>query len=122
MPQKILSLRNSLEFRAVYDNGGHFDSYSMSVFILPNQLNYHRLGITASRRVSLRAIDRNRLKRLIREVFRLSEVAFSCTMPCYDWVINAKRSLLKSRLDAAMQEFRIIVSNLLLEQGYNCKI
>jgi ribonuclease P protein component len=36
----------------------------------PNGLPHARIGLTVSRRVSLRANRRNRLKRLIRESFR----------------------------------------------------
>lgn len=41
-----------------------------SVYALVNQLGHARLGMTVSRKVSLRAVDRNRIKRNIREAFR----------------------------------------------------
>lgn len=41
-----------------------------AVFARPNGLTFARIGIIASKRVAARAVDRNRAKRLVREVFR----------------------------------------------------
>jgi len=40
------------------------------LFVRPNGLSLARIGIIASKRVAPRAVDRNRAKRLVREVFR----------------------------------------------------
>ena len=40
------------------------------VLATPNDLGRCRLGLAVSRRVSPRAVDRNRLKRIVRESFR----------------------------------------------------
>lgn len=40
------------------------------VFARPNGLPHARIGIIAGKRVAARAVDRNRVKRLVREVFR----------------------------------------------------
>ncbi len=42
----------------------------MTVLALPNGLTHPRLGMAVSRKVSKKAVVRNRLKRRIREVFR----------------------------------------------------
>jgi ribonuclease P protein component len=36
----------------------------------PNDLDHPRMGLAISKRVSKRAVDRNRIKRLVRESFR----------------------------------------------------
>jgi ribonuclease P protein component len=41
------------------------------VYAHSNALSYGRLGITVSKQVSRRAVDRNRVKRQIRESYRL---------------------------------------------------
>lgn len=41
-----------------------------AVYARPNGLPLARIGIIASKRVAARAVDRNRAKRLVREVFR----------------------------------------------------
>ncbi len=42
----------------------------MRVFAIPNGMALARLGLAVSRRVSSKAVDRNRIKRQIRESFR----------------------------------------------------
>lgn len=41
--------------------------------IMPNHQTQTRLGITVSKKVSQRAVDRNRIKRQMREFFRLND-------------------------------------------------
>ena len=40
------------------------------MFVRPNGLSQARIGIIVSKRVAPRAVDRNRVKRLVRETFR----------------------------------------------------
>ena len=82
----------------------------MTVFIQPNKLEHHRLGITASRKVSHDAVGRNRLKRLLRETFRLSNGTLERLQVRYDWVLNAKRSLLHVKVAASLQDFQEIIA------------
>jgi len=56
-------------------SGQKLRSAHFTIFIAKNRLGYSRLGITASRKVG-GAVVRNRVKRLIREVFRLHKPFF----------------------------------------------
>jgi RNase P protein component len=49
------------------------------------------------------------MKRLLREMFRLSEGTLQGLEPPLDWVLNAKRSLLKVKLEDALADFQKIV-------------
>ena len=109
-PSKTLRLQNSEEFRRVYEGGRRFDGAWMTVFALPNNLDFNRLGITASRKVARSAVKRNRAKRLLREAFRLSSTELDGLQQRYDWVLNAKRALLTSKVVGPLSEFQEIVA------------
>lgn len=109
MPPARPKLRKTAEFRTVYENGKRFDGRLMTAFVHLNGLGHHRLGVTASKRVARLAVDRNRMKRLLREMFRLNEKTLRGVEPHYDWVFNAKRSLLKVKLADSVEDFHRIV-------------
>lgn len=90
----------------------------MTVFILANGFGQHRLGIPASRKLSRRAVARNRAKRLIREAFRLSAVDLNTLGTKFDWVFNARRGLLEVKTESVIAELQALVDRLRLgEQG-----
>ena len=115
MPQNA-RLRNSADFRAVYGRGRRIEGRLMTVFILSNDLELHRLGITASRKMSRRAVDRNRAKRLLREAFRLCAVELNSIETRYDWVFNTRRRIVEVKLSAVMEELRRVIAQVMLEK------
>lgn len=106
---KQTHLRRSAEFRRVYAGGKRFNGRLMTAFALQNDLGHHRFGITASRKAVGNAVQRNRAKRLLRETFRLSCNELETLETKYDWVLNAKPSLLRVKLQSSLEDFRAIV-------------
>ena len=74
------------EFQAVFDARVRKGIHPISVFARPNALGHCRLGLSVPRRGGT-AVRRNRVKRLLREAFRLMQHE----MPgSYDFVIVAR--------------------------------
>ena len=84
------------EFQRVYAEGQRYDGRLMAAFLRKNEFGYHRLGLTASTKAVGKSVDRNRARRLLRELFRRSGNELGGLQRRYDWVINAKRALLNT--------------------------
>ena len=106
---KANRLRKPSEFKRVYGKGKRFDGRLMTVFLLTSETEFQRLGITASKKGIGNAVQRNRAKRLLRETFRLSKVELNELQGKYDWVLNARRGLLRVKLEKPLQDFRQII-------------
>lgn len=102
-------LRDTAEFQHVYRNGKRYEGVFISVFVIENQGENHRLGVTASRKALGNAVHRNRAKRLLRETFRSNEARLSELARNYDWVLNAKTAMLSQKLEAPCRELKGII-------------
>jgi ribonuclease P protein component len=63
-------LRQPSQFEAVLSSGARLSSRNFVVRVLANDADEPRLGMIAGKKAAVRAVDRNRAKRLIRETFR----------------------------------------------------
>lgn len=68
-------LTRATEYQAAYCEGRRRSAGPLTVYTRPNGLDEHRLGLSVGRRVG-GAVVRNRVKRLVREAFRLERAGF----------------------------------------------
>ncbi len=73
---KNLRIIKSDHFKQIFKSGRKIYSANFVIYVLSNQLDFPRIGISVGRRVSTKATDRNKIKRLIREVFRTNKNIF----------------------------------------------
>jgi len=66
------SLKKNKDFQKVYDNKKSYANKYLVMYVMPNQLNKNRIGISVSKKVG-NSIVRHRVTRLIRESYRLQE-------------------------------------------------
>ncbi len=81
-------LRTPREFKRVYGGGRRLGHEFFTVTAQPNALDAARLGMAVAVRAMGSAVERNRIRRLIRESFRLHQTG----VPALDIVIAVRPS------------------------------
>jgi len=89
-PKEFRLLRRA-QFKRVYDEGQRRSASLCTIFYLSNGLPQTRLGITAPVRLG-NAVFRNRLKRRLREVFRLNRLSIPGG---WDVILNPRPAVAK---------------------------
>lgn len=93
-------IRRRADFQQAYEHGARVHGRYSTLFLLPNKLAVGRLGIAATKKLG-GAVQRNRAKRLIREVFRHNKIAAG-----FDVVVVPKRELLSVTLSVLEADYR----------------
>lgn len=70
------SLKKNRDFQNVYKNGKSYANRLLVMYVMENQIEYNRLGISVSKKVG-NSVIRHHLTRLIRESYRLHEDMFN---------------------------------------------
>ena len=78
-------------FRRLYSTSGHANSY-MVLYARKNHSATNRVGVTVSKKLGC-AVVRNRIRRRLREIYRLNEDKFS---PGWDVVVVARSRCLRA--------------------------
>lgn len=73
---KTESLKSNLDFSKVYKNGKSYANRLLVMYVSENGKDINRLGISVSKKVG-NSVVRHRLKRLVKESYRLHEAVFN---------------------------------------------
>jgi len=74
------------------------------LYLRPNLLGHARLGVVVAKRLAPRAVTRNAIKRLVREVFRKSPLG------SFDCIVRLSRSPVRRESSAAPRALRVVLS------------
>lgn len=77
------------DFKSVFDQPFRSSDRFFTVLARTNQLEWGRLGMAIARKQVRQAVDRNRLKRLARESFRLNQQQISG----FDCIVLARKGV-----------------------------
>ena len=94
-----VSLNKNFEFQRLYNKGKSAASPILILYCRKNGRKYNRLGITVSKKVG-NAVQRNKLRRRLRETYRINEGLF---VGGWDLIVVARiksRFVLYSELSA----------------------
>ena len=111
---KTYLLRKKSEYADVYQNGKRVHGENFSLILAPNNLDHNRLGISIHGQLK-GAAKRNRIKRIIREFFRLErsflqeKSSGNCELPYMDMVITVRKGFTPVK----QNEFSAAVKSLL---------
>jgi ribonuclease P protein component len=102
-------LRSKREFDAVYAHGQRFGNGFFGVTAHPTEKSAARLGLAVAVKTAGNGVERNRIRRVIRESFRLHQHE----LPALDLVVNARARVrgassaqLRAQLEPLWREVR----------------
>jgi ribonuclease P protein component len=98
-------VRRRSEFQQVFERGTRFHGRYLTLLLLPNGRSSSRLGIVASKKVG-GAVQRNKAKRLIREMFR--QHVQGGLGPGLDAVVIPRRELLDASFPELAHDFHSV--------------
>jgi len=87
--EKYHRLRDRARFEEILDHGERLHGTAFILLYLPNTLSFARLGIIVSKRKCKLSVDRNYVRRIVREQFRLNQQLLSG----HDLIVLLKKNL-----------------------------
>ena len=87
-------------FRRLYATSGHANAY-LVLYARRNRTNTNRVGVTVGKKLG-HAVVRNRVRRRLREVYRLNEDRF---LPGWDIVVVARSRCIKAEFGKLTQAY-----------------
>lgn len=108
MFSKKYKITKKEDFNKIYKSGSVFYSEHLKVFVLPNNLNYNRFSVVISKKVSPKAVLRNKIKRKIKNSLidldkNLNPSRDIIIIPSFE-VATLKTTLLKEKFEKLLKK------------------
>jgi len=111
--KRAVTLKENYEFRRIYRQGASAVSGTMVLYCRKNKLDYNRLGVVSSVKIG-HAVQRNRARRRLREVYRLHSAELR---KGYDIILVARSRTVSAPWNELCGQFQRLVRKLdLLEE------
>ncbi len=110
MLKKELRIRKQKDFDKIFSKGAYFSEKFLVLKTVENGLEVSRIGFIVSNKISKKAVERNRIKRLLREAIRLK---WNKIKPGFDSVFIFRGKEVKKSFD----EINVVVEKLLKRSG-----
>ena len=108
--KRATTVKENYEFRRIYAKGKSGVSPCLVVYCRPNRRENNRLGVTVSAKIG-HAVVRNRVRRRLREIFRLSQPEMK---QGYDVILVARSHAVKATYRELTKDYRRVCEKLAL--------
>lgn len=99
---KKLRITKPEEFRYLFRTGKKLHTENLVLYIKSNSLGHPRIGISIGRKAAAKSVDRNRIKRLLRESFRTNKTDFNEN----DIIVVVKNNISQSKMSDVLSEIK----------------
>jgi ribonuclease P protein component len=96
------------EFSSVFNFRKRISAKFLALHYQPNQIGHARLGLVVAKKVARRAVDRNYMRRVLREFFRMQQHEINHV----DLVIRVQKKFEKEDFIQIKQEFDTLVAKI----------
>ena len=103
-----LKLKKTDEFSSVFSFRRRIHGKFLAINYKPSSLGYPRIGIVVSKKMARRAVARNYMKRVVRELFRLNRLNIGDV----DIVVRINQSFSKLDFVNVVREFELGLTKL----------
>lgn len=102
------------DFSRIYSKGRAYVTRDMVIYVMNDERCNGKVGFAAGKKLGC-AVVRNRVKRLLRETFRLCKknIRRDCAL-----LLVGRKNLIDAKLDSAIKSFRELSRRAKLETGF----
>lgn len=99
---KVETIKKNNDFQAVFSSGQVFGNKHFVLHYVRNHKKMNRIGVIVSKKVSKKAVDRNRIRRQVKEIFRKNNGKLK---QGYDLIVIAKTSCIDTDFNIMESSF-----------------